>query len=161
MDFFYPNFNNDFWRVMGLIHFRDAGHFVTPGRKAFDRERIESFCLSRGYAFYDTACQVRRLKNNASDAFLEVLEAADVGALLTAMPECRRIATTGSKASEEMLDIFRTAGAAEVAVPPAGEMSPVRAWGRQLEWWRMPSTSRAYPLPLAQKAEKYRKILIP
>ena len=27
-----------------------------------------------------------------------------------------------------------------------------------LTFWRMPSTSRAYPLPLAQKAEAYRRL---
>ena len=31
MDFFYPNFINDFWRIMGLLHFCDAQHFVVQG----------------------------------------------------------------------------------------------------------------------------------
>ena len=31
MEFFYPNWINDFWRVMGLIHFQDAQHFVVEG----------------------------------------------------------------------------------------------------------------------------------
>ena len=29
---------------------------------------------------------------------------------------------------------------------------------REIRFWRMPSTSRAYPLPLEKKAEAYRKL---
>ena len=30
MDFFYPNYINDFWRVMGLVHFGEAKWFEIP-----------------------------------------------------------------------------------------------------------------------------------
>ena len=153
MDFFYPNFLNDFWRVMGLVHFGDAKWFESPVRKGFDRERIVAFCEERGLAFYDTARSVRRLKDNASDAFLEVLEPTDVGALVARLPGCRRIVTTGGKASEELLGIL-----GEEQMPPIGGCIQVQAWGRELEWWRMPSTSRAYPLALEKKAEIYRRL---
>ena len=145
MDFFYPNYINDFWRVMGLVHFGDPKWFEERDRKGFDRARIVAFCRERGLAFFDTATRVQRLKDNASDAFLEVLEPTDVGALLAQMPACRRIVTTGGKASEAFAGI--------PPPPPA-----LQAWGRTLEWWRMPSTSRAYPLALAKKAEYYRRL---
>ncbi len=118
MDFFYPNFINDFWRVMGLVHFGDAGWFeisrqarndsrlARKSKKGFDRERIVAFCEQKGLAFFDTATAVRRLKDNASDAFLEVVEPTDVGALVARLPACRRIVTTGGKASEELLDVL-------------------------------------------------------
>ena len=96
MDFFYPNFNNDFWHVMGLVHFGDAQHFVNPAGKRFDYEAVVDFCRAAGLAFFDTASQVRRLKDNASDAFLEVLQPTDVGALLARLPRCRTIVTTGT-----------------------------------------------------------------
>ena len=159
MDFFYPNYINDFWRVMGLIHFGEARWFEIPdqvrneSRKRFDRERIIAFCEERGLAFFDTATVVKRLKDNASDAFLEVLEPTDVGALLARMPRCRRLVTTGGKASEELAGIL-----SRKDLPPIGGFLHILAWGRELEWWRMPSTSRAYPLALAKKADCYRRL---
>ena len=162
MDFFYPNFNNDFWRIQGLIHFGDAKCFETTvrGRKVFDRERIIAFCEQHGLAFFDTAINVRRLKDNASDAFLEILVPTDVGALLAQMPLCRRIVTTGGKASEELASILAAAGTRS-DIPPVGGHLDLTAWGRTLQWWRMPSTSRAYPLPLARKAACYRQLFEP
>ncbi|MCR4860001.1 MAG: uracil-DNA glycosylase family protein [Bacteroidales bacterium] len=160
MEFFYPNFINDFWRVMGLVHFGDRSRFELPGRKAFDRDAIAAFASDAGLAFYDTATRVRRLKDNASDAFLEILEPTDVGALLEQLPSCRRIVTTGGKAGEELRDILERAsgGKREIRQPAIGECLPLSVWGREVEWWRMPSTSRAYPLPLEKKAAFYRRL---
>ncbi len=35
MDFFYPNFQNDMWRIMGLIFFADKNIFVDSMGKCF------------------------------------------------------------------------------------------------------------------------------
>ncbi len=32
MEFFYPNWINDMWRIWGLIFFNDKEHFVAEGR---------------------------------------------------------------------------------------------------------------------------------
>ena len=152
MEFFYPNWINDFWRMMGLIHFADAHHFVVPGEKRFDRERIVEFCLSQGLGFYDTAKRVCRLKDNASDDHLEIMEPTDIGALLSQMPQCKDIVTTGGKASEELQRQL------QMPMPAIGECSEGEAFGRTLRWWRMPSTSRAYPLKLEKKAELYARL---
>ena len=149
MDFFYPNFNNDFWRVMGLVHFGDASHFVVPSGKRFNYQAVVEFCSEAGLAFFDTASKVRRLKDNASDAFLEILEPTDVGALLARLPDCHIIVTTGGKASEELGQQLNA------TIPAPGSYTELTAYGRSLRWWRMPSTSRAYPLPLAAKAAAY------
>ena len=148
MPFYYPNWINDFWRIMGLIHFGNKEHFCVPGKKRFDEASIRAFCLEAGLAFYDTACEVRRLRDNASDAFLEVVRATDIPVLLARIPECRTLVTTGEKASQIVADAFRC------PVPPVGghiDIGPLR-------FWRMPSTSRAYPLPLEKKAEAYRQL---
>ena len=50
MDFFYPNFQNDMWRIFGLIFFNDKDHFVVTGQKRFDKEKIETFCQEKGIA---------------------------------------------------------------------------------------------------------------
>ena len=154
MEFFYPNWINDFWRVMGLIHFQDAQHFVVEGEKRFDRERIVDFCLTQGFGFYDTATRVCRMKDNASDDHLEIVEPTDIGALLSQMPQCRDIVTTGGKASEELQKQLG------FPMPKIGEKAAGKAFGRSIRWWRMPSTSRAYPLKLEKKAELYARLLI-
>ena len=81
MLFFYPNFINDFWRIMGHLFFDDREYFVVQGEKRFDQSAIEAFARDKGFAFFDTATKVRRLKGNASDAFLEIIEPTDVGSL--------------------------------------------------------------------------------
>ena len=100
MDFFYPNLQNDMWRIVGLVFFGDKGYFLTPDAKRFDKERIVRFCEEKGLALYDTAEEIIRLKNNASDNFLQVVREVDLAQLLAAVPTCRAIVTTGQKATD-------------------------------------------------------------
>ena len=152
MPFYYPNWINDFWRIMGLIHFGDKDHFVVPGEKRFDEAAIRAFCSREGLAFYDTACEVRRLRDNASDAFLEVVTPTDVRALLRLIPDCRTLVTTGQKATEVIAATFGC------GVPAVGDSVVLCLDARAIRFWRMPSTSRAYPLKLEKKAESYRRL---
>ena len=152
MPFYYPNWINDFWRIMGLIHFGNKDHFCILAEKRFDEAAIRIFCTEQGLAFYDTACEVRRLKDNASDAFLEVVTPTDLPALLARIPECHTLVTTGQKATEVIASTFGC------LVPPVGGNIDLTIAGRPIRFWRMPSTSRAYPLPLEKKAEAYRKL---
>ena len=152
MPFYYPNWNNDFWRVMGLLFFEDKDHFAIPGQKRFDQARVEVFCRTQGLALYDTACEVRRLRDNASDKFLEVVMPTDLCELLRHIPACRTLVTTGQKATDV---IVKTFGCAE---PPVGGHSEVTIMERTMTFWRMPSTSRAYPLSLERKAAFYRRL---
>ena len=102
---------------------------------------------------------MRRLKDNASDKFLEVVQSTDIPKLLARIPECQAIITTGQKATDVIVETF---GCEE---PPMGESvklvmpGPDRA-SRTLAFWRMPSTSRAYPLALEKKADFYRRLFI-
>ena len=89
MDFFYPNLQNDMWRIFGQIFFGCKDHFLLPGGKAFDKGRIVRFLEEKGIALYDTASAVCRLQDNASDKFLEVVEPTDIGLLLRQLPCCR------------------------------------------------------------------------
>jgi len=152
MPFYYPNWINDFWRIMGLIHFGNKDHFCILAEKRFDEGAIRIFCTEQGLAFYDTACEVRRLKDNASDAFLEVVTPTDLPALLARIPRCHTLVTTGQKATEVIASTF------DCPVPPVGGNIDLTIAGRPIRFWRMPSTSRAYPLPLEKKAEAYRKL---
>lgn len=153
MEFFYPNLQNDMWRIFGYLFFGERNHFLTPDGKVFDRERLEEFLRRKGVALYDTACEVIRLKGNASDNFLQVVRETDVVALLRQLPQCRAIVTTGQKAAETLC---RKLGVA--AVPEVGGSQPFTLDGRQLQLWRMPSSSRAYPRPLEWKAACYARM---
>ena len=152
MEFFYPNWINDFWRVMGYIHFADTQHFVVPEEKRFDRERIIEFCLAQGLGFFDTATRVCRLKDNASDDHLQIVEPTDISMLLSQMPDCHDVVTTGGKASDELQQQL------QMPMPAIGEYAEGKVDGRFLRWWRMPSTSRAYPLKLEKKAVYYAQL---
>lgn len=158
MDFFYPNWINDFWRIMGLVFHDDAQHFVVSGEKRFDEARIKEFALAQGLAFFDTAYRVCRLQDNASDAHLQILEPSSIAQLLAPMPQCHTIVTTGGKASEELLMQLQQHSESPVSLPAIGDCVRLQAFGRELCWWRMPSTSRAYPLSLAKKADSYRRL---
>jgi len=155
MEWFYPNWINDFWRIQGLIHFADKSHFEVKGEKRFDKERVVSFCEEKEMAFFDTARKVCRLKDNASDNFLEILEPTDVFALLEQMPSCKIVVTTGGKASEEICSYFKSKGI-DVEIPKVGENVTISSEYWNGTWWRMPSSSRAYPMKLEKKAEYYK-----
>lgn len=150
MDFYYPNYINDFWRIMGLLFYSDPMHFVIPERKTFDLPAIEAFLRDKGIAMNDTAACVRRLKDNASDKYLEIVRPVNLAGLLRQMPDCRSVATTGEKAAGVVASLTGT------DMPRMGEMLTAPDG---LEIWRMPSTSRAYPLRLEKKAEYYGRML--
>ena len=153
MDFFYPNLQNDMWRIFGLIFFDDKDRFLFPDKKAFDKERLIEFLTEKGIALYDTASSVRRLQDNASDKFLEVVEPTDIRLLLKQLPQCKAIVTTGQKAT----DIIRSQ--IDVEEPKVGESCPFEFEDRTLRLYRMPSSSRAYPLAIEKKASVYRFML--
>lgn len=150
MDFYYPNLNNDMWRIVGLLFFNNKDYFLNETRKAFCRERIISFLNDKGIALFDTASAIRRLQDNASDKFLEVVQSTDISRLLGHLPECKAIVTTGQKATDTLRAQF------EVEEPKVGDFSEFVFDGHPMRLYRMPSSSRAYPLALDKKAAAYR-----
>lgn len=150
MDFYYPNLNNDMWRIFGILFFEDKDYFLNATRKAFCRERIIDFLNEKGIALFDTATSIRRLQDNASDKFLEVVQPTNIAALLRQLPECKAIVTTGQKATDTLRQQF------DVEEPKVGDYAEFVFDGRALRLYRMPSSSRAYPLALDKKAAAYR-----
>lgn len=157
MDFYYPNFINDHWRIEGQIFFGDRLHFVDGQAKRFRIEEIVAFCQETGIAFFDTSTAIRRLKDNASDKFLEVVEPTDIPALLRELPHCRAIVTTGEKATDT---ICTSLGIQET--PKVNTSVPIpdtyNKDGKQLVLYRLPSSSRAYPLAFDKKVAAYQKM---
>ena len=168
MDFFYPNPQNDMWRIMGQIFFGDKTHFegqrdflkgqrdnvqcTKAGKKVFNREEIVSFCETKVIAIFDTAQAVIRLQGNAADEHLEIVEQTDIAALLQQIPLCHDICCTGGKAAQTLAETLHC------VLPKVGEFIETSFAGRTLRFWRMPSSSRAYPLSLDKKATAYRRM---
>lgn len=158
MDFYYPNKINDFWRIMGLIFIGSRDALIAPDSGNFKLPEIKQLLTDRGIAMSDTGAAVRRLKDNASDKFLEIVEPVDLANLLHSMPLCNAIATTGEKAASVIAELTQT------PIPKMGEMiqtaySPANdTTYRDLKIYRMPSTSRAYPMRLEDKARYYKEM---
>ena len=150
MDFYYPNIQNDMWRILGLIFYTDKNYFL-KSPKQFDIEKAKAFCREKGIGMGDTAQEIIRLKNNASDKFLQVVRAADVETILRGAPSCIAIAVTGQKAMDTLISGFSS----DVKEPPVGCSITLEVDGRSVFLYRMPSTSRAYPKPLDEKAAVY------
>jgi G:T/U-mismatch repair DNA glycosylase len=154
MDFFYPNFQNDMWRIFGLVFYGDKGHFVVNEERTFRREEIIRLLCREGIALYDTATEVIRTQNTASDKDLQVVTPTDLDALLQRIPMLENVVTTGQKATDLFTEHF------QIAQPKVGGSVTFTYNGKELRLWRMPSSSRAYPMKVERKAEEYAKVLL-
>lgn len=152
--FYYPNFINDMWRIVGLLFFHDKDHFVDAAKKCFRLDLLIPFLQEQGIALFDTATRIRRTTGTASDKDLEIVEQTDLHQMLRHLPHCESIVTAGQLATEIACSQFG------VLPPKVGESVPFVFEGRQLQLYRMPSSSRAYPMKLEQKAAYYQKVFL-
>ncbi|MGV0885751.1 uracil-DNA glycosylase family protein [Acinetobacter venetianus] len=151
MAFYYPNYQNDMWRIFGLIFFKDKNYFLDLANKNFQEQKIREFLTEIGVGIFDTAFQVKRLQGNASDKFLEIVTPTDLAQLLKQIPKCHTIMTTGDKATDTLMLHFPE----QSNKPMIGQSVQVNFESRELNLYRLPSSSRAYPLALEKKAEAY------
>lgn len=158
MEFYYPNFINDMWRIFGIIYHGDKDYFVDTEARTFRLDLIKELLLEKGIALSDTGKEIVRTKDNASDKWLQIDRPIDLAGTLVRIPLCKAVATTGEKAAGIVAEITGT------EVPRVGEWrecslpmpdGSVRAFRH----WRMPSSSRAYPLKLDRKADFYGTML--
>ncbi|WOE32265.1 MULTISPECIES: uracil-DNA glycosylase family protein [unclassified Acinetobacter] len=156
MDFYYPNYQNDMWRIFGLCFFQDKNYFLDLTNKSYHLHKIMNFLTEKGIGIFDTAYQVRRLKGNAADKFLDIVTPSNLQTLLAAMPNCQHILTTGDKATDTLMESMPTG----TAKPQIGQSVQCNFSGRQVTLHRMPSSSRAYPLPLDLKAKAYYQLFL-
>ena len=156
MDFYYPNRTNDFWKIMGIIFLGSKDALLIPGTKDYNLDAIVDLMTKKQIALNDTVRKARRLKGNASDKFLEIIEPVPLFDLLKEMPECSAVATTGEKAASVIADLTGT------SIPAIGKKTTfeLSELNRKIDIFRMPSTSRAYPLAVEKKAEYYKQMFI-
>lgn len=153
MKFYYPNYINDMWRIFGLIFFNDKDHFVDATSKTFRLDELIPFLKEQGIALFDTATRIRRTTGTASDKDLEVVEETDLCAMLRKLPECRVVITAGQLATDIASRQFGIEG------PGVGDYTAFEFDGRKLRLYRMPSSSRAYPMKIERKAAFYSSVL--
>lgn len=153
MDFYYPNFQNDMWRIFGLVFFDNKDYFLTNDKKYFDVNLLKSSLTNKGIGIGDMGQEIIRLKNNASDKYLKIVKPLDVSSLLTQIPLCNTFITAGDKATEELRLHFSDI----ITHPPSGGCVSFYYNQREFKLYRMPSSSRAYPLSLDKKANIYKQ----
>lgn len=152
MEFHYPNFQNDMWRIYGLVFFNDAAYFQSSNQRCFEPEKIRDFLWQKGIALCPTVVKAIREQDNASDKFLKIVETVDLAHVLKQVPHCRWLFTTGGKATEALLSLLLEKHPA----PKTNQFIDFLFPQHSLKLYRLPSTSRAYPLSLAKKADAYR-----
>ena len=152
MNFYYPNYQNDMWRIFGYLFFDDKNYFLDLKNKNFKQQQIHDFLIEKGIAIFDTAVQVQRLKGNASDKFLQIVTPTNLQDLLEQIPQCNTLMTTGDKATDTLMLSLPE----NTEKPQIGQFTQTYFADRELLLYRMPSSSRAYPLALEKKAEAYR-----
>jgi G:T/U-mismatch repair DNA glycosylase len=149
MRFYYPNFINDMWRIFGICFYGDKQHFVLEQEKRYNLDSIIPFLNEKGIAMYDTATKIRRTKDNASDKDLEIVEETDLDGMLRKLPECKAVITAGQLATDVFCNHYG------IKSPKVGEFAEFLLDDRELRLYRMPSSSRAYPMRAERKADYY------
>ena len=159
MAFHYPNFYNDMWRIYGRVFFEDADHFRQGEEKAFDPEKIIAFMKEQGIASCPTVKKAIREQGNAADKHLTIVEPVDLKEILNQVPKVHTIFTTGGKATEILMQLLEQEQGKSLPKskwPKTNQQMSYPYAGRDLTLYRLPSTSRAYPLSLDKKVEAYR-----
>ncbi len=165
MSFHYPNFYNDMWRIYGRVFFDDADYFRVGDEKRFDPERIRDFMFERGIASCPTVKQAIRETGNASDKNLTVVTPVDLDVILPQVPKVETLFTTGGKATEVLLNLLSEPIAKSKHPKTNQSMDYPYQWQStdnqkadvsNLTLYRLPSTSRAYPLSLDKKVAAYK-----
>ncbi len=165
MSFHYPNFYNDMWRIYGRVFFDDADYFRIGDEKRVDPERIRDFMFERGIASCPTVKQAIRETGNASDKNLTVVTPVDLEVILPQVPKVKSLFTTGGKATEVLLGLLDEPIAKSKHPKTNQSMDYPYQWQSKdnqkadvnnLILYRLPSTSRAYPLSLDKKVAAYK-----
>lgn len=154
MSWYYPNFTNDMWRIMGLCFFNDKEHFVDSEHKTYRLTELKAFLREKGIAIFDTCLRIRRTTGTASDKDLEVVERADLDGMLRALPQCRGVLAAGQLATS----IFTEHYGISAKKIKMGDHVDFKFEDRTISLYREPSSSRAFPMKVEKKAEYYNRM---
>ena len=154
MEWYYPNFTNDMWRIFGLVFFGDKLHFVDEANKTYRLNELKQFLKEKGVALFDTALRIRRTTGTASDKDLEIVQPADLDGMLRSLPECKAVLAAGQLATKVFTEHYNI----DARNLKMGEYRTFDFEGRALKLYRQPSSSRAYPMKVEKKAVYYEQM---
>ena len=154
MEWYYPNFTNDMWRIFGLIFFGDKLHFVDEENKTYRLNELKQFLKEKGVALFDTALRIRRTTGTASDKDLEIVQPADLDGMLRSLLECKAVLAAGQLATKVFTEHYNI----DARNLKMGEYRTFDFEGRTLKLYRQPSSSRAYPMKVEKKAVYYEQM---
>ena len=155
MEWYYPNYTNDMWRIFGYIFFGDKQYFVDEENKTYKLELLKTFLKEKGIAIFDTAFRLRRSSGTAADKDLEIVEPADLDGMLRVLPECKAVLAAGQLATKVCTDHYQI----DARKMKMGDYKEFSFEGRILKLYREPSSSRAYPMKVEKKSEYYVQML--
>ena len=155
MEWYYPNYTNDMWRIFGYVFFEDKKYFVDEANKTYKLDLLRTFLKDKGIAIFDTALRIRRTTGTASDKDLEIVEPADLDHMLRVLPQCKAVLAAGQLATKVFTDHYQI----DACKMKMGDYKKFTFEGRTIRLYREPSSSRAYPMKVEKKAEYYKQML--
>ena len=155
MEWYYPNYTNDMWRIFGYVFFEDKKYFVDEANKTNKLDLLRAFLKDKGIAIFDTALRIRRTTGTASDKDLEIVEPADLDHMLRVLPQCKAVLAAGQLATKVFTDHYQI----DARKMKMGDYKKFTFEGRTIRLYREPSSSRAYPMKVGKKAEYYKQML--
>ena len=155
MEWYYPNYTNDMWRIFGYVFFEDKKYFVDEANKTYKLDLLRAFLKDKGIAIFDTALRIRRTTGTASDKDLEIVEPADLDHMLRVLPQCKAVLAAGQLATKVFTDHYQI----DACKMKMGDYKEFTFEGRTIRLYREPSSSRAYPMKVEKKAEYYKQML--
>ena len=155
MEWYYPNYTNDMWRIFGYVFFEDKKYFVDEANKTYKLDLLRAFLKDKGIAIFDTALRIRRTTGTASDKDLEIVEPADLDHMLRVLPQCKAVLAAGQLATKVFTDHYQI----DARKMKMGDYKKFTFEGRTIRLYREPSSSRAYPMKVEKKAEYYKQLL--
>lgn len=103
-DFFYPNRNNYFWRIMSRIAGSPLQYF--SGAKAVEERK--NMLNQLGVGVSDMGKVICRTDENSSDENLEIVEYMDIFGILKENPSLRKIIFTSSAGKSSAIGWFKS-----------------------------------------------------
>lgn len=155
MEWYYPNYTNDMWRIFGYVFFEDKKYFVDEANKTYKLDLLRTFLKDKGIAIFDTALRIRRTTGTASDKDLEIVEPADLDHMLRVLPQCKAVLAAGQLATKVFTDHYQI----DARKMKMGDYKEFTFEGRTIRLYREPSSSRAYPMKVEKKVEYYKQML--
>ena len=155
MEWYYPNYTNDMWRIFGYVFFEDKKYFVDEANKTYKLDLLRTFLKDKGIAIFDTALRIRRTTGTASDKDLEIVEPADLDHMLRVLSQCKAVLAAGQLATKVFTDHYQI----DARKMQMGDYKEFTFEGRTIRLYREPSSSRAYPMKVEKKAEYYKQML--